>query len=154
MKIRNQKSDKKSSYIYDERQIQITHKSYVLSYWFVMFVLYIALLVEKNSFLINFAFWGSLTLNFCYSTLKGASPFAEPRFGKFGKYGRVFGIIAIVLGLIIFFVSIVVAFIKDYSLWEIFTAKSSFVLVMALFLICMGASILYRHYLNKKEAVE
>lgn len=142
----------KQEVIYDERQQQIQLKSYALSFWFVMAILYIATLGKPN-LLLNIAFWGGLTLNVCYSTLKGASPFVDQRFGKFAKIGRWIGLPVMLLGAGVLIITVIVGFVKHTTLKE-FLDMGSFLWVSALSLICMGASIFYRNYRNKKEADE
>lgn len=145
--------------VYDERQQQFVLKSYQIGFWVMIFLLWMQTVLSRvwsDVVSPNFMVFATLlvgsTVNVTYATLKGASPFVDSRFGKYGKLA---GLIAFVFGLVVTLVMLWVTISLPFTLKEFFAAGGNgTMLVLGLGLCSMGGSILYRLSRDKREADE
>lgn len=144
---------------YDERQKQILLKGYTIGFWFMIVVVWLSLFISRfteglvsASFLFTLALWGGLAVQTTYCNLNGASPFVDRRFGK---QGVLMGMIATGMSLVVIGLAVremVTGPLKIGSFFKV--GDSGSLMVLGITLLSMGASILYRHYLDAKEADE
>ncbi|MGP6408338.1 hypothetical protein ACR9FY_00750 [Streptococcus dysgalactiae subsp. equisimilis] len=144
---------------YDERQKQILLKGYTIGFWFMIVVIWLSLFISRftegvvsASFLFTLALWGGLAVQTTYCNLNGASPFVDRRFGK---QGVLIGTIATGLSLVVIGLAVREMMTGPFKMGSFFKAgDSGSLMVLGITLLSMGASILYRHYLDAKEADE
>lgn len=144
---------------YDERQKQILLKGYTIGFWFMIVVVWLPLFISRfteglvsASFLFTLALWGGLAVQTTYCNLNGASPFVDRRFGK---QGILMGTIATGMSLVVIGLAVREMMTGPLKLGSFFKAGASgSLMVLGITLLSMGASILYRHYLDAKEADE
>lgn len=144
---------------YDERQKQILLKGYTIGFWFMIVVVWLSLFIIRfteglvsASFLFTLALWGGLAVQTTYCNLNGASPFVDRRFGK---QGILMGTIATGMSLVVIGLAVREMMTAPLKLGSFFKAGASgSLMVLGITLLSMGASILYRHYLDAKEADE
>ncbi|VTS20971.1 hypothetical protein [Streptococcus dysgalactiae] len=144
---------------YDERQKQILLKGYTIGFWFMIVVVWLSLFISRfteglvsASFLFTLALWGGLAVQTTYCNLNGASPFVDRRFGK---QGILMGTIATGMSLVVIGLAVREMMTGPLKLGSFFKAGASgSLMVLGITLLSMGASILYRHYLDAKEADE
>lgn len=144
---------------YDERQKQILLKGYTIGFWFMIVVVWLSLFISRfteglvsASFLFTLALWGGLAVQTTYCNLNGASPFVDRRFGK---QGILMGTIATGMSLVVIGLAVREMMTAPLKLGSFFKAGASgSLMVLGITLLSMGASILYRHYLDAKEADE
>lgn len=145
--------------VYDERQQQFVLKSYQIGFWVMVFLLWMQTVLSRvwaDVVSPNFMVFATLLIgsavNVTYATLKGASPFVDSRFGKYGKLA---GLIAFVFGLVVTLVMLWVTISLPFTLKEFFAADGNgSMFVLGLGLCSMGGSILYRLSRDKREADE
>lgn len=144
---------------YDERQKQILLKGYTIGFWFMIVVVWLSLFISRftegvvsASFLFTLALWGGLAVQTTYCNLNGASPFVDRRFGK---QGVLIGTIATGMSLVVIGLAVREMMTGPFKMGSFFKAgDSGSLMVLGITLLSMGASILYRHYLDAKEADE
>ncbi|MGP6381894.1 hypothetical protein ACR9F9_00750 [Streptococcus dysgalactiae subsp. equisimilis] len=144
---------------YDERQKQILLKGYTIGFWFMIVVIWLSLFISRftegvvsASFLFTLALWGGLAVQTTYCNLNGASPFVDRRFGK---QGVLIGTIATGMSLVVIGLAVREMMTGPFKMGSFFKAgDSGSLMVLGITLLSMGASILYRHYLDAKEADE
>lgn len=144
---------------YDERQKQILLKGYTIGFWFMIVVVWLSLFISRftegvvsASFLFTLALWGGLAVQTTYCNLNGASPFVDRRFGK---QGVLIGTIATGMSLVVIGLAVREMMTGSFKMGSFFKAgDSGSLMVLGITLLSMGASILYRHYLDAKEADE
>lgn len=144
---------------YDERQKQILLKGYTIGFWFMIVVVWLSLFISRfteglvsASFLFTLALWGGLAVQTTYCNLNGASPFVDRRFGK---QGILMGTIATGMSLVVIGLAVREMMTGPLKLGSFFKAGASgSLMVLGITLLSMGTSILYRHYLDAKEADE
>ncbi|KKC19585.1 MULTISPECIES: hypothetical protein [Streptococcus] len=144
---------------YDERQKQILLKGYTIGFWFMIVVVWLSLFISRftegvvsASFLFTLALWGGLAVQTTYCNLNGASPFVDRRFGK---QGVLIGTIATGMSLVVIGLAVREMMTGPFKMGSFFKAgDSGYLMVLGITLLSMGASILYRHYLDAKEADE
>lgn len=144
---------------YDERQKQILLKGYTIGFWFMIVVVWLSLFISRftegvvsASFLFTLALWGGLAVQTTYCNLNGASPFVDRRFGK---QGVLIGTIATGMSLVVIGLAVREMMTGSFKMGSFFKAgDSGSLMVLEITLLSMGASILYRHYLDAKEADE
>lgn len=144
---------------YDERQKQILLKGYTIGFWFMIVVVWLSLFISRftegvvsASFLFTLALWGGLAVQTTYCNLNGASPFVDRRFGK---QGVLIGTIATGMSLVVIGLAVREMMTGPFKMGSFFKAgDSGSLMVLGTTLLSMGASILYRHYLDAKEADE
>lgn len=144
---------------YDERQKQILLKGYTIGFWFMIVVVWLSLFISRftegvvsASFLFTLALWGGLAVQTTYCNLNGASPFVDRRFGK---QGVLIGTIATGMSLVVIGLAVREMMTGPFKMGSLFKAgDSGSLMVLGITLLSMGASILYRHYLDAKEADE
>lgn len=144
---------------YDERQKQILLKGYTIGFWFMIVVVWLSLFISRftegvvsASFLFTLALWGGLAVQTTYCNLNGASPFVDRRFGK---QGVLIGTIATGMSLVVIGLAVREMMTGPFKMGSFFKAgDSGSLMVLGITLLSMGASILYRHYLDAKETDE
>ncbi|MGQ4037624.1 hypothetical protein [Streptococcus dysgalactiae] len=144
---------------YDERQKQILLKGYTIGFWFMIVVVWLSLFISRftegvvsASFLFTLALWGGLAVQTTYCNLNSASPFVDRRFGK---QGVLMGMIATGMSLVVIGLAVREMMTGPFKMGSFFKAgDSGSLMVLGITLLSMGASILYRHYLDAKEADE
>ncbi|MDV5976958.1 UNVERIFIED_CONTAM: hypothetical protein KB581_05225 [Streptococcus canis] len=144
---------------YDERQKQILLKGYTIGFWFMIVVAWLSLFISRlseglvsASFLFTLALWGGLAVQTTYCNLNGASPFVDRRFGK---QGILMGTIATGMSLFVIGLAVREMMTGPLKMGSFFKAGGSgSLMVLGITLLSMGASILYRQYLDAKEADE
>lgn len=144
---------------YDERQKQILLKGYTIGFWFMIVVVWLSLFISRftegvvsASFLFTLALWGGVAVQTTYCNLNGASPFVDRRFGK---QGVLIGTIATGMSLVVIGLAVREMMTGPFKMGSFFKAgDSGSLMVLGITLLSMGASILYRHYLDAKEADE
>lgn len=144
---------------YDERQKQILLKGYTIGFWFMIVVVWLSLFISRftegvvsASFLFTLALWGGLAVQTTYCNLNGAFPFVDRRFGK---QGVLIGTIATGMSLVVIGLAVREMMTGPFKMGSFFKAgDSGSLMVLGITLLSMGASILYRHYLDAKEADE
>ncbi|QZT27480.1 hypothetical protein K6973_01585 [Streptococcus dysgalactiae] len=144
---------------YDERQKQILLKGYTIGFWFMIVVVWLSLFISRfteglvsASFLFTLALWGGLAVQTTYCNLNGASPFVDRRFGK---QGVLMGMIATGMSLVVIGLAVREMMTGPLKIGSFFkVGDSGSLMVLGITLLSMGASILYRHYLDAKEADE
>lgn len=144
---------------YDERQKQILLKGYTIGFWFMIVVVWLSLFISRfteglvsASFLFTLALWGGLAVQTTYCNLNGASPFVDRRFGK---QGVLMGMIATGMSLVVIGLAVREMMTGPLKMGSFFkVGGSGSLMVLGITLLSMGASILYRHYLDAKEADE
>ncbi len=144
---------------YDERQKQILLKGYTIGFWFMIVVVWLSLFISRfteglvsASFLFTLALWGGLAVQTTYCNLNGASPFVDRRFGK---QGVLMGMIATGMSLVVIGLAVREMMTGPLKMGNFFkVGGSGSLMVLGITLLSMGASILYRHYLDAKEADE
>ncbi|MGT2935833.1 hypothetical protein ACVR0P_08290 [Streptococcus castoreus] len=144
---------------YDERQKQILLKGYTIGFWFMIVVVWLSIFFHRfseglvsASFLFTLTLWGGLAVQTTYCNLNGASPFVDRRFGK---QGILMGIIAAGMSLAVIGLAVTEMMAEPFKMGSFFKAGGSgSLIVLGITLFSTGASILYRHYLNAKEADE
>lgn len=144
---------------YDERQKQILLKGYTIGFWFMIVVVWLSLFISRftegvvsASFLFTLALWGGLAVQTTYCNLNGASPFVDRRFGK---QGILMGMIATGMSLVVIGLALREMMTGPLQMGSFFKiGGSGTLMVLGITLLSMGASILYRHYLDAKEADE
>ncbi|EIQ81109.1 UNVERIFIED_CONTAM: hypothetical protein KB573_00985 [Streptococcus canis] len=144
---------------YDERQKQILLKGYTIGFWFMIGVAWLSLFISRfseglvsASFLFTLALWGGVAVQTTYCNLNGTSPFVD---GRFGKQGTLMGMIATAMSLVIIGLAVTEMMAPPIKMESFFKAGGSgSLMVLGITLLSMGASILYRHYLDAKEADE
>lgn len=144
---------------YDERQKQILLKGYTIGFWFMIVVVWLSLFISRftegvvsASFLFTLALWGGLAVQTTYCNLNGASPFVDR---PFGKQGVLIGTIATGMSLVVIGLAVREMMTGPFKMGSFFKAgDSGSLMVLGITLLSMGASILYRHYLDAKEADE
>ncbi|MFA1311429.1 hypothetical protein [Streptococcus dysgalactiae] len=140
---------------YDERQKQILLKGYTIGFWFMIVVVWLSLFISRftegvvsASFLFTLALWGGLAVQTTYCN----SPFVDRRFGK---QGVLIGTIATGMSLVVIGLAVREMMTGPFKMGSFFKAgDSGSLMVLGITLLSMGASILYRHYLDAKEADE
>lgn len=144
---------------YDERQKQILLKGYTIGFWFMIVVVWLSLFISRfteglvsASFLFTLALWGGLAVQTTYCNLNGASPFVDR---SFGKQGVLMGMIATGMSLVVIGLAVREMMTGPLKIGSFFkVGDSGSLMVLGITLLSMGASILYRHYLDAKEADE
>ncbi|MGP6389377.1 hypothetical protein [Streptococcus dysgalactiae] len=144
---------------YDERQKQILLKGYTIGFWFMIVVAWLSIFISRfseelvsASFLFTLTLWGGLAVQTTYCNLNGASPFVDRRFGK---HGILMGMIATGMSLVVIGLAVREMMTGPLKMGSFFkVGGSGSLMVLGMTLLSMGASILYRHYLDAKEADE
>ncbi|MDV5972867.1 hypothetical protein FMV2238Y02_16750 [Streptococcus canis] len=144
---------------YDERQKQILLKGYTIGFWFMIVVVWLSIFLHRfseglvsASFLFTLALWGGLAVQTTYCNLNGASPFVDRRFGK---QGILMGMIATAMSLVVIGLAVTEMVAEPLKMGSFFKAGGcGSLMVLGITLLSMGASILYRYYLDAKEADE
>lgn len=144
---------------YDERQKQILLKGYTIGFWFMIVVVWLSLFISRfteglvsASFLFTLALWGGLAVQTTYCNLNGTSPFVDRRFGK---QGVLMGMIATGMSLVVIGLAVREMMTGPLKIGSFFkVGDRGSLMVLGITLLSMGASILYRHYLDAKEADE
>lgn len=150
---------KQNNVVLDERQKHFVLKSYQYAFAFTIFSAWLGLLLTRMLpnlfspiFWFVFILFGGLAVNVTYATLKGAHPLVDPRFEK---HGRIIGIGCLLYGLATILMTSWGMFSKHLELKEFFShGGSGSMLVLGLSVLSMGVSIVYRHYLDKREEKE
>lgn len=145
--------------VYDERQRQFVLKGYQLGFVTIIFLLWIQTVlgrvwsdVVSSDFMIFATLLIGMTVNVTYTNLKGATPYVDRRFGK---YGNPVGLVALVFGLLIVTVVLGVTIAVPLTPKEFFVAGGNgTMLLLGLGLCSMAGSILYRLSRDKREADE
>lgn len=120
--------------------------------WLSLFISRFTEGVVSASFLFTLALWGGLAVQTTYCNLNGASPFVDRRFGK---QGVLIGTIATGMSLVVIGLAVREMMTGPFKMGSFFKAgDSGSLMVLGITLLSMGASILYRHYLDAKEADE
>lgn len=145
--------------VYDERQRQFVLKGYQLSFVTIIFLLWMQTVLSRvwsdvvsPGFMTFATILIGTTVNITYTNLKGATPYVDRRFGK---YGKPVGLVALTFGVLIVIMTLGVTIALPLTLKEFFAAGGNgTMLVLGLGLCSMGGSILYRLSRDKREADE
>lgn len=108
--------------------------------------------VISSSFWLFLILFGGLAIFGSYAILKVAHPLVDTRFKK---HGQIFGLFSFLWSLLMIVMTVTDIVEGGLDLKEFFShGGSGSMLMLGISLFAVGSSILYRHYLNKREEKE